>query len=176
MKKVGLTSLLAAVTVCVAADASPRFGANDIRTLFFIGKSDDHNEVHYGIHLAPDCTPIGDEPIFAYWRQVEQGPNVFDDLNLLDRTVYGVRRQTVLKRTPEETRIQMTLRATSDRSVTIIVNRRDGKCVSDAVAAIQGRPAHLERIFVHVAGLFKVDWIEIRGTSGGNVVVERVKP
>jgi hypothetical protein len=173
MKQRALMIVLALLAASPAAHANPRFGASDIHTLFVIAKSDDRNEVHYGIHLAADCTPVGDEPIFAYWQQVEKGPNVVEDLNFLDRTVYGVKNQSVTKRAPDESKVLMTLKA-SDRVVAIIVKKRDGRCVSDAIATIAGQPGHLDRVFVHVAGLFRVDWLEIRGSSGGKPVVERV--
>lgn len=159
----------------LAAAGDPRFWANDIRTLFFIGKSDDRDEVHYGIHLDKDCMPIGNEPVYVYWQQIEQGPNVTEDLNFLDRTVYGVKSQSVTKRSPEESRVVMTLRATSDRSITVVTKKQEGQCVADSIAMIGGVPARLDRVFVHVAGWLSVDWIDIKGTVSGRPIVERVK-
>jgi hypothetical protein len=166
----------ASLVVAPTADADPRFGPNDVRTLFEIGKSDDRNVVQYGIRLDKECMPVGDEPIYVYWRQFEKGPDVTEDLNLLDKTVYGIKGEWVTKRAADGSKVLMTLRST-DRPIAIVVKRSDnGKCVGDAIASINGQPAHLERVFVHIAGFLKVDWIEIRGRSvaNGSAVVERV--
>jgi hypothetical protein len=162
-------------TTFAAHAGDPRFGPNDIPTLFVIGKSDDRNEVQYGIHLDKECVPIGSEPVYAYWRQLERGPNITEDLNMLDRTVYGIKEQKVLKRSPEESKVLMTLKATPERAVAVFTRRRDDKCVAESIAFINNAPARLERVFVHVAGFLKVDWIEIRGLANGKPVVERVK-
>ena len=168
-----ITATTASATSARADD--PRFGANDIRSLFVIGKNIDRDEVRYGIRLDKECVPIGSEPMYAYWQQLEQGPNVTEDLNFLDRTVYGIKTQKVVKRSPEESKVLMTLEATSERYVAVLVHRRDGKCVAESIAFINGTPSLLERVFVHVAGFLKVDWIEIRGLLNGKPVVERVK-
>ena len=164
---------LAVAAPAVADDA--RFGPNDVRTVFFIGKNDDRNQVQYGIHLDKACVPIGDEPVYAYWRQLERGPDVVEDLNLLDKTVYGIREQKVLERSPEKSKVLMTLKATPDRGIAILTHLRDGKCVADPVAFINKEASTLQSVFVHVAGFMSVDWIEIRGVLNGTPVVERVK-
>jgi hypothetical protein len=176
-KKSALALALFVLALTPAAQAEdPRFGPNDIRTLFVIGKNIDRNEVHYGIRLDKDCVPVGNEPLYAYWRQVERGPNITEDLNFLDRTVYGIKEQKIVKRSPDESKILMTLKATSDRMVAVITHRRDGKCVAESIATINGKPARVERVFVHVPGFMRVDWIEIRGldVATEKPVVERV--
>jgi hypothetical protein len=175
-KKPALALALLVLALAPAARADhPRFGPNDLRTLFVIGKNIDRNEVQYGIRLDQDCVPVGKEPLYAYWRQFERGPNVTEDLNFLDETVYGIKEQKVVKRAADESKVLMTLKATPDRMVAVITRRRDGKCVAESIAFINKAPALLERVFVHVAGFLKVDWIEISGLSNGNRVVERVK-
>lgn len=169
----GVVSVVFLVTAARAAD--PRFGPNDIHTLFVVGKSDDRNEVQYGIHLDASCTPIGEAPVYAYWRQLERGPDVTEDLNMLDRTVYGVREQRVLVRSAQESKVLMTIKATPTRGIAIFVRKRDGKCVPEVIATINGSASLLERVFVHVAGFLSVDWIEIRGQLNGQPVVEHVK-
>jgi hypothetical protein len=158
------------------AHADARFWANDIRTLFVIAKNIDRDEVQYGIHLDKDCAPIGAEPLYAYWRQLEQGPDVTEDLNVLDKTVYGIDKQWVTKRSPDENKVLMTLKATPTRGIAVITRKRDGKCVAESIATINGKPARLDRVFVHVPGFLRVDWIEIRGVdiASGQPAVERV--
>lgn len=166
---------LSAVTATVAHAGEQRFKANDIRTLFAIGKNTNRNEVQYGIRLDGECVPIGNEPVYAYWRDYEKGPEVTDDLSMLDRSVYGIRNQKVLARTVTESKILMSLKATPDRGIAVFIRKRDGKCVAESIATINGGAAMLERVFVHVAGFMSVDWIELRGRLNGQPAIERVK-
>jgi hypothetical protein len=165
-----------AATSATDVRADPRFGPNDLPSLFEIGKNIDRNVVRYGIHLDKDCVPIGEEPLYAYWRQFEKGPGVNEDLNFLDKTVYGIKGQWIVKRSVDGSKVLMTLRST-DRPIAVIVNKNeDGKCVAQTIAKINGEQAHLDRVFVHVPGFMRVDWIEIRGitVATGKVIVERV--
>jgi hypothetical protein len=173
-KRLLAAALLFALTATARAD-DPRFHPHDVRTVFVIAKNDDHDEVQYGIHLDESCAPVGGSPLYAYWRQFEQGPNVTEDLNLLDRTVYGIKGQWVVARSAEGSKVLMTIKAAPDRPVAILTTKRDGKCVADPIATINGAPARLDRVFVHIPGFMRVDWIEIRGTTNGKPVVERIK-
>jgi len=156
------------------AHADPTFGPNDIRTLFAIKKSENKNEVHYGIHLDPNCVPIGDEPIFAYWQDFEKGPNVLADLTLFEKSAYGIKGQWVRKRSAEESKVLMSLKATPDRGILVTTSKKNGKCVAESLATINKEPALLEQVFVHIAGFLSVDWIELRGFRMGKPSVERV--
>lgn len=169
---VGVLGLAALPSV---AHADPKFGPNDIRTLFAIKKSENKNEIHYGIHLDESCQPVGDEPLFAYWQELEQGPNVVLDLNIFDKKAYGIKGQWVQKRTPEESKLLMSLKATPDRGIAITTKKKDGHCVAETVATINKESAILEQVFVHIAGFLSVDWIELRGLRFGRPMVERVK-
>ncbi len=159
------------------AFAEGRFGQYDIRTLFAIDKSDDRNRVEYGIRLDKDCVPDGSEPVYAYWRQYERGPEVTDDLNFGDRTVYGIKDQHVGVQPGGGTRVVIRLRATSSRSIGIYVRKERGVCVADSMTYISDTPARLSLIHVELAGPFSVRWIELRGqrSDNGQPVVERVK-
>ena len=136
MKRVAAFVAIAAAAVATDARADDRFGANDIRSTFVISKNIDRNVVEYGIHLDKDCVPIGSEPMYAYWRQYEKGANVTEDLNLLDKTVYGIKDQSVLHRGTDDSRISLTVKAASDRPVTIIVKKVDGKCTAEPLGRI----------------------------------------
>lgn len=101
-------------------------------------KSTNRNEVHYGVKLDEDCQPIGNEPVFAYWRDFEKVPEVTDDLSAIERSLYGVRDQKVLARVPGESKILMSLKATPQRGIAIFVRKRDRKCMSESIATING--------------------------------------
>jgi hypothetical protein len=172
------SAVLAVASAGRSALADGRFGPHDIRTLFAIDKSDDRNRVEYGIRLDPDCVPRASEPVYAYWRQVERGPEVTDDLNFGDRTVYGIKDQHVSAQPGDGTRVVIRLRATSKRSIGIYVRKGNGTCLADSMTFIAGVAARLRLIHVELAGPFSVSWIELRGerTDNGQPIVERVKP
>jgi hypothetical protein len=76
MNRFGVAVVALSMLPSLAQARDTRFGASDIRTLFFIRTSEDRDEVHYGIHLDKDCIPIGKEPVYVYWRLIEKGPDV----------------------------------------------------------------------------------------------------
>lgn len=173
---VGSIALLAAVAG--PAHAEGRFGPHDVRTLFVIGKNTDRNEVQYGIRLDKDCVPVGDEPIYPYWRQYEKGPEVTADLNWLDKTGYGIKDQRVEKRAPGSSKVVMRLRATSERLIAVLVRKEGAACAADPIAYIAATPAKLQRIHVQLSGPLSIDWIDIRGlrADNGQPINERAKP
>jgi hypothetical protein len=161
-----------------AAHAEGRFGQFDVRTLFAIGKNTDRNEVQYGIRLDKDCVPQGDEPIYAYWRQYEKGPEVTEDLNFLDKTGYGIKDQRVEQRSPGGSKVVMRLRATSDRSIGVYVKKDGATCVAEPVTYISGVSARLQKIHVQLSGPLSIDYIDIRGvrTDNKQPINEKTKP
>lgn len=167
---------LAPLESAAQADES-RFGPNDVRTVFAIGKNLDRNEVQYGVRLDNQCRPESNEPVYAYWRQFEQGPNVTEDLNFLDKTAYGIKSQSIQLQTDRGTKIVMTLRATSERGIAVVVRKDGATCTAEALAFINNTPARLTRVYVHVAGFLSVDYIELIGTrlDNGKPVVERIQ-
>jgi len=178
--RAGVAGLGLLLAVCAAplARAEGRFGPNDVRTMFVIGKNTDRNQVQFGIRLDADCVPIGNEPIYPYWRQFEKGPEVTEDLNFLDRTGYGIKNQRVEQRSPSGSKVVMQLRATPDRSIGVYTRKEGTACVADAVTYINKVPAHLKRIHVQLSGPLSIDYIEISGTKVDDnaAIVERAKP
>jgi hypothetical protein len=161
-----------------AAHAEGRFGPHDVRTIFVIGKNTDRNEVQYGIRLDADCVPVSEEPIYAYWRQYEKGPEVTEDLNFLDKTGYGIKKQKVEERKASGSKVVLTLRATSDRPIAVYLRKEKNACVAEPLTYISGTSARLERIHVQLSGPLSVSYIEIRGVRSDNKqpIVERAKP
>jgi hypothetical protein len=160
------------------AHANGRFGPHDVRTMFVIGKNTDRNEVQFGIRLDADCVPVGDEPVYPYWRQYEKGPDVTEDLNFLDKTGYGIKSQTVEQRSPSGSKVVMRLRATSSRTIAIYTRKDGNACVAEPLSNISGVAARLQRIHVQLSGPLSVSYIDISGirTDNGQPIVERAKP
>jgi Domain of unknown function (DUF4833) len=60
-----------------ALASSVDFGEHDVRSVFPIEKSQNRNQVHYGVHLSEACVPPRDAPVYVYWRELRKGQNVF---------------------------------------------------------------------------------------------------
>ena len=164
-----------------AADWRVRFGAHDVQSMFRITKSENSNEVHYGVRLDGSCQPRGDSPVFGYWRVNERG-GALSPLTSREQSAYGVRpRQPVTHRPDGTSIIRVTLAALPGREVVVKVDRaEDGACHASAQLRIGGQRAELRRVHVQLGGLFglSVDHLRLDGRSlrDAAAVHERVDP
>ncbi len=161
-----------------ALSAYPAFGANDILTVFFISKSDDHNRVDYWMRLDKNCQPINDSAVTPYWREFEKAPPVVTHATgLLDEMAYGIAAQRIAKRSATESDYAMRLKAVA-RPIGIVTRRaQNGKCVAVARTTIAGVTAELLSIHAKLSSPFSVEYIDIKGKDfkTGSSIVERMK-
>ena len=173
-----LCALACALTARAALAAYPPFGPNDIATVFFISKSDDHNRVDYWMRLDKNCQPINDEAVTPYWREFEKAPPVVTHATgMFDAMAYGIAAQRIVKRSPTESDYAMRLKAVA-RPIGIATRRgSNGKCVAVARATIAGVTAELLSIHAQLSGPFSVEYIDIKGKDfkTGKPIVERLK-
>jgi hypothetical protein len=171
----------AALFLCAAQpQLDPAFGANDVHTVFYIGKSDDESRVDYGLRLDEHCRPKGDEALFPYWREFESG--VFartHSSTWFDRLGYGVAKQRLVRRSDDGAEMVVRIKPV-EREVMIVTSRgADGKCQALArttIAGIQG--AEFSNGFVKLKSKFSVLYVELRGrnpTTSADVA-ERLSP
>ena len=170
-------SLWACTILGVALDANAddavRFGPNDVASVFHISKSENRNEVHYGIRLDEHCAPA-QGAVFAYWRELEKGPNETSQLLAVEQPAYGIARQQMT-----HGKVRLTLRALPSRTVIIEPKKgEDGRCTAVAHMEIAGAPARLDRVFAQIAWPAGVDWLQLEGAAepDGHPVRERVQP
>jgi len=153
----------------------PEFGPQDIPTVFFIDKSDDHNRVDYGMRLDAACSPAAESPVFPYWREFENAPPVrTHGLKWVEFFAYGVAEQRVLRRKPSGGQVTMRLRPLA-RDI-FITSWRDleGRCraaVYTRIANISG--AELLSVHVTLGAQMQVD-LHGRDPITGNPVDERL--
>jgi hypothetical protein len=147
----------------------------DIPSVFFIAKSQNKNQVHYGIRLDRSCRPSGERPVFAYWRMLENHGEL-EPLLPIETSAYGLLdEQPVEARAPGETTVNVGLRALADRRVTILVRRGAAGCEATATTTVGGMAARLRFAYVHVVWPFGIDYILLRGRRGdGAVPVEEI--
>jgi hypothetical protein len=161
-----------------AQAGDPRFGANDVETLFFIGKSDGSNRVDYGMRLNTHCAPFGQEPVFPYWREFEPPPVRTKPMGAFSKLGYGISIQKVLKRTDVGGEHAIMLRQV-DRAIYITTSRGpNGRCAALVRTKIAGvEYAELTSIFVKLSGPLSVSYIDIKGKdlATGHLIEERLR-
>lgn len=174
--------MAAGVFVAAAAPRTARadvdFGEHDIRTIFYISKSDDRNRVDYGIHLDATCQPVGPTPLYAYWHRFEPGQPTIGELNGMDERAYGITRQHVRTAAPNGVWLEMHLRGFPEQRFLILVQRNGGgQCLARAMIPIESRDAYLDHIHVTL-GFVGVDRVTLHGrdTRNGDELTETRRP
>jgi hypothetical protein len=175
----GALAFSAALTPAAAAHASEiTFGSHDIRTTFFISKSDDRNRVDYAMRLDMSCAPYGEAPVFAYWRIFEGSPPVgLKELSFMDRIPYGISSQQVSSRSATGGELSLRLKQ-FDRQILITTKKEaNGTCSVLTRTAVNGVQVQLVSVFAKLAGFASVDYIDVFGKDlgSGAAVTERIK-
>jgi hypothetical protein len=165
---------------CALLPASPAlaegvtFGPNDVRSVFYVSKSENQNQVHYGLRVDASCRPLKDTPVFAYWRRLKKNVRVDEPLVGPGRRVYGASEEQQVSTSPTGFRIRMHVRATSKVAIEIHVKRRaTGGCEAIPYAVIQGETARLSYAFLQLArfglGVKYVELVGYRSRDGARV-------
>ncbi|MGD0524325.1 MAG: DUF4833 domain-containing protein [Polyangiaceae bacterium] len=150
----------------------------DVASVFLVAKSENRNQVHYGVHLDAGCSPAGATPVFAYWRMLERGPLATEPLLSREVGAYGVAEQQVVERGAEGGRVTLRLRALPTRPIAIETRARGGGCEATATMAIGGAAAWLRSVYAQLRWPFGVDHLVLSGKSlaDGRTVEERIAP
>jgi hypothetical protein len=120
--------------------------------------------VHYAIRLDQNCQPRGAAPLFGYWRDLEEGPNVTSPISARAERAYGLARQAV-STTANGATVRAILQAVPDRPLVIDVTRSGDRCEATARTMIDGSRAVLERAFIQLAPFFRVAHVDLTGRS-----------
>ena len=171
MKDAAKALLVGVMFVCMLVATSSASSDKTIPSTLFISKSENKNQVHYGIHVDEQCAFASPSPVFPFWKMLERGPDATEPLLAREESVYGIASQRVSGDT-----VTITLRALPARAITFHVARTESGCVASAETTIDGRTARLFN--VHVAlGFLRVDHLVITGwASDGHVLRERLRP
>jgi hypothetical protein len=177
--RLGVPFLLAAalgsaLLASVALAQGPQ--GEGVASVFFVAKSENRNQVHYGIAVDAACTPVGEAPVYAYWRMLERGPLAVEPLLAREIPAYGVAEQQVVSRDERGSRVRMALRAMPQRPITVEVSRRGSACTATAETMIGGSPASLASVFVQLRWPFGIAYLELAGRrdDDGRSLRERV--
>lgn len=170
-------AIVAAMLVTALAPAqSLHFGPHDVTSLFSISKSENKNEVVFALHLDEHCAPAGNNPVFAFWRMNEKGPNFIEPLLDREQRAYGIASQRVITTGADGGSVDLTLRAMPDRHIVVRSQRQGAGCVAWSSLPIAGASANLYNIYVKLK-LLGVDFILLSGWTAdrSRVVTERLE-
>ena len=164
---------LASFAAAARANASP--GGSTV-PVFSIAKSENKNQVQYVIQLDDDCAPVGEAPVSAYWRMLQDGPTKTAPILSREVRAYGVASQAISSRDKRGGTVRVVLNALPRRPLTIETSRgSDGVCRALAVLPIAGTLSHLFNVYVHLKW-DGVDYLLLRGWSmdGSRLVSEKI--
>jgi hypothetical protein len=171
-----LTVALLMTTQRAKADDTVQFGPADAKSVFFIAKSQNKNQVHYGIRLDRECNPMGSRPVFAYWRMFENRGEL-EPLLGAEGPAYGVGDTQEITNLSDSSRVRIRLRAFPDRPLVVTVTRKGALCEAEASTTIAGTNAKLDSMYLKLRWPFGVDYVLLRGSRSvdGHWVQERIQ-
>lgn len=173
-------TLVLVVAAATAHADEPAFSGNDVPTVFFFSKSDDKNRVDYGLKLDDKCLPVGDEPLFPYWREFEGGLDGkrTHTLKFFEYAAYGVADQKV-DRAEGRATLKVQLKA-FPREITITTEKTsEGKCAVVPRSVIAASPnIELVSAFIKLKSGWSVEYVEVKGRDPktGKNLAERLLP
>jgi hypothetical protein len=142
--------------------------ARPVASVFFIAKSQNRNQVHYGVHVDAHCRLAPIMPVYGYWRNFEQGPLAISPLLDIEQRAYGVSAPSELHNGADGGKVSFQLRGLPERRVTVESFAGGGGCRAWALTTIAGRPALLGSIYVQLGMLFSVELVTLRGFHLGD--------
>lgn len=131
--------LLALVSAAATAAADP----GDSRSLFFIKRSKNANEVHYDARVDAACAWRRPE-IDYYWRDLALGPDVVSEIMPWEPPAYGFDVDRA-----GDAEITIRLNALPDKPITARLAKTATGCRVSSTVEIGGTRAELRSVYVH---------------------------
>src|SRR5262245_9307238 len=122
VKWISVGSVVAAMLVShsvIGEDVAAR-RAKDVRSVFFIARSTNKNQVHYGVRVDAACNFIGAESVYGYWQMLESHGEI-EPILALEQPVYGLQESQSVTKNGASINIRVKLRAFPDRSLDIAI-------------------------------------------------------
>ena len=119
--------------------------ALDVNSIFFVTKSDNGNQVHYGVQVNQDCSLVKSKPAYPYWK-LENGR--LEGLLSMEVPVFGIASQSV-----SGSDVVMEINGFRQRGIDkpIMIRSVPGEnqgCQIAAFTTINGEAAYLSRIHI----------------------------
>ena len=176
-----LPVLLAALALApqrVRAEDAVTFGPHDVRSVFHVAKSENQNQVHYGLRLDAACRPLGKRPVFAYWSRQRASGRVDAPLEGLGQHFYGASDEQRVRTGTTGGHVQMYVKALERVTVEISVQQTASGCVAVPTTLINGERASLSRAYLKLGRFgLSVAYVDVVGTRlrDGARIVQRVE-
>jgi hypothetical protein len=155
--------------------AEPVTPSHPLDSIFFIARSENRNQVHYGIHVDENCRPMGSTPVYAYWRMFEKGPTATEQLLGLEEPVYGLAEEQPVSATTDGFRVRVQLRSTPERPIDVLVFRSEnGRCATRALTRVGGADVQIDHIFVQNVWPFGIGEVSLHAVSAEGQAVRDV--
>lgn len=143
--------------------------------MFHIKRNKNRNIVQYSIYLdGQSCLPQNAQPAHVFWRDLEIGPDVTNEIKFYEKPAYGISTQLL-----KEGQLQVRLKALPSRLITVDFRKSGDSCEVTAYTTINGERAILGEVYVYAKeGLFwpTVKWIEIHGYDfKGQSIKEKIR-
>ncbi|HEY2513848.1 MAG TPA: DUF4833 domain-containing protein [Polyangiaceae bacterium] len=161
-----LAALVALGALAVPAWSLPNTVSPAPAPLFSISKSENRNIVQFVERLDASCAPLGEAPIYAFWRMLEHGPAATEPLLAREQPAYGIAAQSVTARGPSFGEVRVKLRALP-QSVLVVESHRNaaGACEASARLPIDGVDARLANVHAVLRWPFGVSRLWVTGWS-----------
>lgn len=152
------------------------FGAHDVHSVFHVAKSENRNQVHYGIRLDASCRPLGERPVFAYWRRLRSGNVVLGPLDRWGNMFYGPSDEQTVSVGKGSSSVSLYIKALKRVRIRVAIEKAERGCRAAAFTTIADVPAKLSHAYIQL-GLIKlsVRYVDVVGfrVPGGARVAER---
>jgi Domain of unknown function (DUF4833) len=162
-----LVALVAAIGLLgrrVAGDDGTAARPRDASSAFYIARSTNKNQVHYGVRVDGACNVVGDKPVYGYWRMLEKRGEIEPILGI-EQPAYGVDESQRVQRSAAATVVHVRLRAFPERPIVVTLARGESGCEAVATMPIGGADARLQSIYVKVKWPFGIDYVLVRGVA-----------
>ncbi|MBW4578149.1 MAG: DUF4833 domain-containing protein [Tildeniella nuda ZEHNDER 1965/U140] len=138
--------------------------AKDVSSLFYVSKSDNRNQAHYGVQLNQKCLPTNSRPVYAYWRMAN---GKTEELLSIEEPAYGIASQSV-----SGNNTNLILNGFQNRGIqrmiALTASGSNGRCQAKAYTNINGVRKELSYIHIDLADVRRNPFGG--GTIGGRVV------
>ncbi|MDB4976396.1 MAG: hypothetical protein JWN48_4737 [Myxococcaceae bacterium] len=154
------------------------FGPNDVHSAFHVEKSENRNQVHYGIRLDAACRPQGKAPVFAYWMRLKK--DVWDEDPLIGAAVrvYGASTDQTVQVAATGGHVDMYVKALKRVPVSIAITKGKDGCIATPTVVLNGERVKLVRAFLQLGRFgITVKYVDVYGTreKDGHTVTQQFR-